>query len=96
MTGFAGPAEFKQLPAFRRHRRLPGSICELLRFFRRGHRFRETAGFGIGGGQRRKERGLAIMSQLTRAFGQINRLSPIAERVIGTGRQYPCHAPQWD
>ena len=89
MIGFAGAVEFEQLPVFRRHRRQPGSGCELLRLFRRGHRFREPPGFGISGGQRPDEQGLAIMSQLTRAFGQTDRLGPIAKLVIGTGGQHP-------
>ena len=89
MTGFAGAVELKQLPIFRSHVRQPGCGCELLHLFRRGHRFRETAGFGISGGQRPDEQGLAIMGQLTRAFGQTDRLSPIAKLVIGTGGQHP-------
>ena len=89
MTGLAGPVEFEQLPVFCRHRRQPGSGCELLRLFRRGHRLREPPGFGISGGKRPDEQGLAIMSQLTRAFGQTHRLGPIAKPVIGTGGQHP-------
>ena len=89
MIGFAGPVEFKQLPVFRRHRRQSGRGGELLRLFRRGHRFRETAGFGISGGQRPDEQGFAMMSQLTRAFGQTDRLGPMAQPGIGTGGQHP-------
>ena len=89
MKGFAGPVEFKQLPVFRRHGRQPGTGGKLFRLFRCGHRFRETSGFGISRGQRPDEEGLTIMSQFTRAFGQTDRLRPIAKRVIGTGRQRP-------
>ena len=64
----------------------PGSGCEPLRLFRRGHRFRKTPGFGISGGQCPDEQGFAIMSQLTRAFGQSDRFGPIAE---------PSHRDWW-
>ncbi len=89
MVGFAGPVEFEQWPDFRRHIRQPGTGCELLRLFRRGHRFRETAGFGVSGSQRPDEQGFAIMGQFTRAFGQTDRLGSIAKPVIGTGGQHP-------
>jgi len=77
------------LPVFRRNRRQPDLGCELLRLFRRGHRFRETAGFSISGGQRPDEQRFVVMSQLTRMFGQTDGLGPIAQSVIGTGGQNP-------
>ena len=55
MIGFAGAVEFEQLPVFRRY---GGQACagrNLLRFFRRGHRFGKTATFGISGGKRPNE-----------------------------------------
>ena len=78
MIGFAGAVKLKPLPVFLGQLFSPGIGCELFRLFRRGHRFRETARFGVSGGQRPDERGFAIMCQLTRAFGQTNRLGPIA------------------
>ena len=89
MIGFAGPVKLKPLPVFLGQFFRPGCGCELLRLFRRRHRFRKTARFGISGGQRPEEQGFAIMSQLTRAFGQTDRLGPIAKLVIGTGGQHP-------
>ena len=85
MIGFAGAVEFEQLPVFRGHSCQPGPHCKLLRLFRRGHCFREAAGFRIGSGQRPNKQGLAIMSQFTRALGQPDCLSPIAKLVIATG-----------
>ncbi len=89
MIGFADPVKLKPLPVFLGCFFRPGIGCELLRLFRRGHCFRKTAGFGIGGGQRSDERGFDIMSQLTCAFGQTDRLSPIAQPGIGAGGQHP-------
>ena len=94
MIGLAGPIQFEQLTVFHRHSRQPGCGCELLRLFRRGHRFREPPGFGISGGQRPDEQRFVIMSQLTRAFSQLHRLRPIAEFSLGTGRQNPCQIVQ--
>ena len=89
MIGLASPVKLKQFPVLFSQLLHPGSGCELLRLFRGGHCLRKTSAFRISSGQRPDKRGLAIMSQFTRVFGQTDRLGPVAKPVIGTGGQCP-------
>ena len=89
MIRLAGAVEFEQLPVFRRHRGQSGIGCEFHRLFRCGHRFRETPGLRVSGGQSPYEQRVAIMSQLTGPFGQTNCFGSIAQLIIRTGGQRP-------